>query len=225
MPTKNTAISKSQLKNIIKITIGDRKKKRKRRMNRRKRQQTDQMDLIAALAAKPSMRAIQQDNKDAGLQNQLVSNSILSTKAEILRAVNDLGKPSFSTGYGPLNPFNTEEEKKEEDDETQLFTAKEPPAPTSAKKRPFFSLSPLSLSPLRTPTAPRSIQWGAVADAEDTPATASDWRIQQIKDYLIAHRESIPRKKTYSIEDIDNLKNENHIKELYRDTQKAMQGK
>lgn len=105
---RNTAISKAQLKNIIKITIGDKKKrKRRRRKNTRKRQADAQMDLITSLASKPSMRAVEPTKDDANdrAQNKLITGSLVATNAGILQALNNLNTPAYSGGFAPDNPF------------------------------------------------------------------------------------------------------------------------
>ena len=104
MPSKSTAISKAQLKNIIKISIGDKKtRKRRRRKNttstKKQKQADPQMDLLVSLASKPPMRAVVQPTSEP--QNQLIQNSILATNAQIVKALNDLNTPSYSTGFSP----------------------------------------------------------------------------------------------------------------------------
>lgn len=106
---RNTAISKAQLKNVIKISINHEKKKRKhrRRKTTRKRQADAQMDLITSLASKPSMRAVEQRRDDA--QNNLITSSLVATNAGIIQALNNLNTPAFSGSFAPENPFTAPE--------------------------------------------------------------------------------------------------------------------
>ena len=99
---KAHAVSKSQLKNIIKITIGDRRKKRKSRRRRARKPKGDaQMELLQALSSKPSMREIQQpkaDDSNEKAQNQLITSSLLATNAGIIESLNNLNRPPYSNG-------------------------------------------------------------------------------------------------------------------------------
>lgn len=100
---KAHAVSKAQLKNIIKITIGDRKKKRKthRRTNKARRtREQDQMDMLATLASKPPMRAIKQPDPEKE-QNNLIKNALLASNVGVIQALNNLNRPAFTTGYAP----------------------------------------------------------------------------------------------------------------------------
>ena len=214
---KAHAVSKAQLKNIIKISIGEKKKRKSRRRVRKRRD--DQMDLLVALASKPHMRAVNQPDPEKE-QNKLMTSSLIASNARVVEALNNLATPGYTTGYAPP-PFPSAPTSP-----SPPPPPKEPQAPKSAKKRPFFSVPPLDLSPLQTPNSPQSIIWGEGGGAavESTPATASDNRLQEIREYLIAHRNYIPRKKDYTIEDINRLTNENHIKDLYRETRKAVAG-
>jgi hypothetical protein len=151
---KAKALSKAQLHNVIKISIGDRKRKRKTRRRPRRTRQDDKIDLLMTLASKPQMREIKQDAP----QNNLITSSIISTNAEIVKALNDIAKPSFNTGYAPP-PFPTapeanlytappeENKPKARESVASSYAGAEPKAPRSTRKHPFFSLSPLMLSP------------------------------------------------------------------------------
>lgn len=228
---KSHSVSKAQLHNIIKISIGEKKKRKsRRRARKRNTRQDDQMELLQALSAKPYMRPIKQPDPEKE-QNKLITSSLIASNAGVIQALNALATPGYTTGYAPP-PFpsapDTTTSPPQQDEEAPASPApKEPQAPRSAKKRSFFNVPPLNLSPLQTPTSPQNIVWGegggGGAAVETTPATASDLNLQNIREYLIAHREYIPRKRgNYSVEDINNLKNENHIKELYRKTQAAV---
>lgn len=99
---KAKATSKSSIHNIIKIVL-DQKKKRKtrRRTNRARRtREQDQMELLATLASKPSMREVKQPDPKAE-QNELIKNALLASNVGVIRALNNLNQPTFSTGYAP----------------------------------------------------------------------------------------------------------------------------
>lgn len=115
MPTKKTtAISRAQLKNIIKITIGDRKKRKSRRKKARRTRQADQMDLLTALASKPMMREIKQDKDADREQNKLITSSLIASNAGVIQALNNLNVPSYTTGYAPP-PFYQNAARNEEE--------------------------------------------------------------------------------------------------------------
>lgn len=231
-----TAKVSSKIQNVIKIAINHESKRRRRRQLRRQAEQQ----------AKQSFSVLRPVINVSTGRNDDVSKILSQVSTE--RAVAELGNrvdqlishplfksvlpiPSLTLGEvsrGLTRPLDdpsrvlTHTGTGEQDDNNPPTTPppQEPPAPKSAKKRPFFSLSSLSLSPLTTPTSPQGILWGE--KNEETPATATDNKVQELREYLIIHRSSIPRKKEYTIEDINRLTNINHIKDLYRETKKVV---
>lgn len=112
------AISKAQLHNIIKIHIGDLKKKKKRKSRRKstqhKKHTVEQLQQLHDMVARPSMRPVQQDSAEK-VANKLILESLLNSNEAVVKAVNSLGTPSHTTGYAP--PSFHQAPKKDEYDE------------------------------------------------------------------------------------------------------------
>ena len=106
MPTKAKAkaTSRASVNNLVKIVLNDRKARRRRRKTtrrtKRQAQSDQQMDLLTTLASRPPMRAVSQPDP-AKQQNDLMTSSLLATNEAVVRALNNLNVPSYSTGFAP----------------------------------------------------------------------------------------------------------------------------
>lgn len=239
----------SKIQNVIRIAINH-ENKRRRRQQRRKASLKDGVkssssmlrpvvnfstgndDISKILGQVRTERAVAELGRKI---DEIIKNPLLKSVAPTPSLT--LGEVSRGLTRDKENPSNLithtggGEEAKDEGTPPQTPPPQkttEPPAPKSEKRRPFFSLFPLSLSlsPLRTPTSPQGIVWGGRAEEEEeTPATTTDRKVQELREYLIANRSLIPRKKDYTIEDINRLSNINHIRDLYNATKKVVRGK
>lgn len=211
---KAKAKAHASVKNLINIVLSDRKKKRRARRRTttsKKHSQQQQAELIQSLASRGEMRPIVQvqPQQQDQTQNTLLKNalgSLASTNAGLLHLMNGMNTETTPPDFQELTnqPVDPPD------------TSLTPP------DTPTFSAQ-------RTPDSNHydSILWENTDQQQptQTPAKISDQQIDEMKYYLINHINDIPRKKTYTDYEIHALKNENHIKKLYRDTKKALNKK
>ena len=220
--------SKTHIHNAIKIVIGELKKKKKTR--RRRGRASRARALHEALSAE---QPPQQPQRLGG--GSIVLNVVREQQAPQTR----LFEHTDARVKHPIKQEQQAETKQKVKYEKEEDFV-EPKAPRSSKKAffnrpdPLETLSPLDRRQLFQETTPSFAGGGAgmlvggqgigSVPSETTPMTTISMNALKLKQFLIENRTKIPAKKDYSIEDIENLKNINHIRDLVNRTKNAMSG-
>ena len=106
--TTAKATSRASVSNSIKIVLADRKKRRTRRRKRTTKSDST-MELLTALASRPSMRPVQPLAQPEKEQNNLATSALVASNAGVIQALNNLSQATFlNGGLAPAQRLNNE---------------------------------------------------------------------------------------------------------------------